>query len=215
MNELSQTSGPHISEHALIYRGVSIGNDNWVGPYVVIGSPGEFKQTKHFQDNDHESNSSNSVIIGHRNVVREFTSIQAGISKPTRIGNDCYIMNKAYIPHDAVIGNGVTLSAGTLIGGYSVIGDKAYLGLGSILHQHSVIGYGSMIGMGSVVKGYVPPFAMVYGVPGKIRGVNRVLLEKLNVDSNLIRDCDFAIQNGDLSWYSDIAKYDKDFKQSS
>jgi acyl-[acyl carrier protein]--UDP-N-acetylglucosamine O-acyltransferase len=44
-------------------------------------------------------------------------------------------MARSHIPHDAHIGDFVTMATNSIIGGGCIVNDFAYLGLGSITHQ--------------------------------------------------------------------------------
>lgn len=182
----------HMS--AIIYEGVKIGIDNWIAPYTVIGSPGEIRNYELRPAMECQTSLDIGVIIGNRNVIREFSTIQAGALSPTRIGDDCYIMTKTHIPHDSILKNGVTVSSAAIIGGHSIIGNNANVGLNSVLHQHSVIGDGVMIGMGSVLKGGVPPFLLGYGNPFRISRVNTHLIEKFEFGSEVSAALNQAIR---------------------
>jgi UDP-N-acetylglucosamine acyltransferase len=176
--EVELGTGNAVGPYTVIYGSCLIGDNNWIGPHVVIGTPGEIRGRDHHVPWDGES-SAGSVVIGDRNVIREFVTVQQSEAGETRIGNGCYIMNKSYVPHDAVIGDEVTISAAVAIAGHSIIGDKANLGLGAIVHQKLIIGSGAMIGMGSVVTRHIPPFALAYGSPARVRGPNTVGLRRL------------------------------------
>lgn len=180
---MHSTNSIHVS--SIIYSGVMIGRDNWIAPYAVIGSPGEIRNHNLLPASECRTSLDIGVIIGDRNVIREFSTIQAGATSPTKIGNDCYIMTKTHIPHDAVLKNGVTISSAAIVGGHSIIGDNANVGLNSVIHQHTVIGDGAMIGMGSVLKGGVPPFMLGFGNPFRITRVNSHMIEKLHLGQEI------------------------------
>ncbi len=170
-----------IGPYAVILGPCVIGDDNWIGPHVVIGTPGEMRGGTHpaaWSGDDGVGPTS----IGNRNVIREFVTIQQGNVGTTRVGDDCYIMTKAHVPHDGVLGNRVTVSCAVMIGGHTVVGDAANLGLGTVVHQHLAIGAGAMVGMGSVVTKDIPPYAMGFGNPARVRGANVVGLERAGID---------------------------------
>lgn len=166
-----------IGPFAVILGPATIGNDNWIGPHTAIGTPGEMRGGPHVVAWEGEMRGGGTVI-GDRNVIREFVTVQAPDVGQTRIGNDCYIMTKAHLPHDGVLEDGATVACAVLIGGHGLIGAKANLGLGAVLHQQLVVGPGAMVGMGSVVTKHVAPFAIAYGSPARTHGVNRVGMER-------------------------------------
>ena len=132
----------YIHPTALIAPGVILGDNNYIGPYCVIGFPPEWKG---------KEGSPVQVIIGNNNRITGHVTIDSGAEGNTMIGNDCYIMKHAHIGHDAKLHNGVTISCGAKIGGHTIIGDGCNIGLNAVIHQKQKIERGCMIGMGSVV----------------------------------------------------------------
>lgn len=187
--------GNVVGPYAVVVGKCVIGDENWIGPHVVVGTPAEMRGTHHAAgwDADHGAG---TVSIGNRNVVREFTAVHQGTTRGTSVGDDCYIMNKVYIPHDCQVGNSVTVSCGVMIGGHVVLGDGCNLGLGATLHQRIVVGEGSMIGMGSVVTRHMEPYALAYGSPARVCGANKIGLERLGADPELIEAIDRAHKDG-------------------
>lgn len=193
-----------IHSSAIIYDGVEIGTNNWIAPYAVIGSPGEIRNYDLRPAEECVTNLSTGVIIGNRNIIREFSTIQAGATSPTKIGNDCYIMTKTHIPHDAILKNGVTISSAAIIGGHSIIGNNANIGLNAVLHQHTVIGDGVMVGMGSVLKGGVPPFMLGFGNPFRISRINSHMIEKLQLEEDIILALNKAVEEKSTKYLFEV-----------
>jgi UDP-N-acetylglucosamine acyltransferase len=179
-------TGNTIGPYAVILGSVQIGDDNWIGPHVVIGTPGEIRNRFHSATWAGDEGSG-SVVIGHRNVIREFTTVQSGYISGTHIGNDCYVMTKAHIPHDGVLEDSVTVSCSVMIGGHTIIQEGANLGLGAVVHQRLVIGRRAMVGMGSVVTKAIPPYVMAYGSPALFRGGNVIGMQRAGLDDILIQ----------------------------
>lgn len=174
-----------VGPHAVVLGPAFIGDDNYIAPSAVIGAPGEMYGSHHPAAWDGEL-VGGGIHIGDRNVIREQVSIQAPHESETRIGNDCYLMTKSHLPHDGVLEDGVVVACAVLIGGHGRIGSGSNLGLGAVLHQHLVVGPGAMVGMGSVVTKAIPPFAMAYGNPARVRGVNVVGMQRKGIDDELI-----------------------------
>jgi UDP-N-acetylglucosamine acyltransferase len=177
--------GNVVAPYAVILGPCRIGDRNWIGPHVTIGTPAQIRDHDHPAGWVHEPDGS-GVVIGDDNVIREYVTVHQPAEDVTRIGARCYLMSYAHVPHDATIGDGVTLSNSAQIGGHTVIGDNANIGLSAVVHQRLAIGGGAMIGMGAVVTKDVPPFAVVYGNPARVAGTNRVGLQRAGFGDGVI-----------------------------
>ena len=164
-------SNNFIGPNAVLFGPLEIGDDNWIGPGVTIGTPPEVRSAPHLAIWN-ETDKSKPTVIGSRNIFREGVSIQRSNYRQTTVGSDCFIMSRAYIAHDCVVEDNVTISANVSLAGHCHIQEKATLGLASTFHQFSVVGTGAMVGMSAAVTKDVPPYAMFFGVPGVIRGAN-------------------------------------------
>lgn len=194
---VSLGDGNTIGPYSVISGNVRLGDDNWIGPHVAIGTPGEMRNGSHFASWLGESDGS-QITIGNQNVIREFTTVQSGHVTGTEIGDDCYIMTKAHVPHDARVGNWVTISCSVMIGGHTVIHDGANLGLGSVVHQQLVIGQRAMVGMGSVVTRNILPYSMNYGNPCRMHGGNVVGMQRAGLNEITISEIESALRNADF-----------------
>jgi UDP-N-acetylglucosamine acyltransferase len=171
------TVGPNV----VLLGPLAIGDDNWFGAGVTIGTPPEVRGVPHTAAWAEESPDAPGIRIGSRNVFREYTLVHQGWHETTRIGDDCFIMNKVYIAHDSAIGDRVTLASTVTMGGHVRVGDGANIGLGTVVHQRRIVGAGAMVGMGSVVTHDVPPFAKVYGNPARMHGANTIGMERSGI----------------------------------
>jgi UDP-N-acetylglucosamine acyltransferase len=149
--------GNRILRGTVIEGDVTIGNDNVIGPMAVIGTPPQHRQ---FYDEGHKPGS-NKIIIGDRNVIREFTTIHEGLLGITRIGNHCFMMAYSHVSHDTQVFDNAVLANCSELGGHSRVHEGVYLGLNTAVHQYSTIGAYSITGMGSIVTHDIPPF-LVY-----------------------------------------------------
>ena len=173
MGDVSLGNGNHIGPGAVIQNRVVIGDENRIYGPISIGSLGEMG-TKG------DSMPDNGVVrIGNRNTIREFTTINFPVREmETAIGDDCYLMARTHVPHDAILGNQVVMATNSLIGGGCKVGTAAYIGLGSLVHQWINIGSGAMIGMNATVTAHVPPAVIVMGSPARITGINKIGLQR-------------------------------------
>lgn len=184
-----------IGPYAVLVGRVVIGDGNWIGPHVVVGTAAEIRGIDHGVDLERLAPGS-GVELGSGNVVREHATIHQGHYGRTTLGDDCYIMNRAYVAHDCVVSDGVTMASGATLGGHCQVGAGANLGMNATLHQRRVIGPGAMVGMGSVVTRDIPPFALAYGNPCRVRGANRLGLERADVPESAIDEIHRAYAAG-------------------
>lgn len=177
-------AGNFVSPGAVIIGPVTIGNNNYFGPNCVVGTP---PQDDKINVESHKTSSLGNlgdffeVQIGDNNTIREFVTVHKGITSPTRIGNNCYLMSYAHIAHDCNIYDNVKIANNVQMGGYTSILSGAYIGLSAVLHQFSVIGHYSMIGMGSTTTRNIPPTGLAIGSPSRVMKVNKTALLKLGI----------------------------------
>jgi UDP-N-acetylglucosamine acyltransferase len=175
-------TGNVIGPFVVLLGPCRIGDDNWIGAHVVLGAPPEIRGHDHGAAWDGDLVGA-GVEVGNGTTLREYTTVHSGSARTTRIGSDCFVMNKVYVGHDGDIGDGVTMASSVTLGGHVAVGDRANLGLGAIVHQRRVVGPGVMLGMGSVVTRDVPPFAKAFGNPVRVKGVNTVGMTRQGLDA--------------------------------
>lgn len=154
----------------MIVGNVRIGDGNWIGAHVTIGTPAQFS-TKKFEFTGQPTT---TISIGSRNVIREYCTVHFASVERTVIEDNCYLMAYNNVQHDSIIRSGVVLTNNVQMGGFSEIQEYANVGLSSVLHQFSTIGAHAMVGMGSVITKDVPPFSKVFGNPARLAGINTV-----------------------------------------
>lgn len=186
-----------IGPYAVILGDTTIGDGNWIGPHAAIGTPAQMRGGVHPTTWEGEP-TAGRVVIGSRNVIREFATVHASTTGLTSIADDCYFMTQAHVPHDATIESGVTLSNSAQLGGHTIIQNGANIGLGAVIHQRTVVGTSVMVGMGTVVTKHVPPFSMFFGSPGRVRGGNVVGMERAGIEPDTARKIAEALTAGDL-----------------
>ncbi len=173
---------------------VTIGHQNHFYPYVSLGSLGEMgaKGDRFIEEG--------GVVIGNEVTLREFVCVHSPVyTYETRLYNKVYVMNKGYVAHDCVIGEGVVMSAGALLGGRVEIGEYSNLGLGVTVHQRLHIGANAMIGMQAVITKNIVPFALVAGNPARILRFNRKAAERLEMNERYISEMEALFYKGDFT----------------
>jgi UDP-N-acetylglucosamine acyltransferase len=185
----------YIHATAIIDDGVELGENNYIGPYCYITGNCKIGNNNRFEaycsigtppeHRDYFSQSGIKVIIGNNCVIREFTTINCGISQNTVLGDSIIMLRNSHIGHDSIIEDKVNLSCNVIIGGHSYIMQGANMGLGAICHQFSIIGAYSMIGMGGIVtkSSEILPGEIYVGNPVKFLKENKIALSRNNITS--------------------------------
>ncbi|MYN13572.1 acetyltransferase [Pusillimonas sp. TS35] len=106
--------------------------------------------------------------IGPGAILSPFSLVTANV----RIGQGFHANMYAYVAHDCIIGDFVTLGPHACCNGGIVVEDHAYIGTGAIIRQSRpgqriVIGEGAVVGMGAVVTRSVSPYTTVVGNPAR------------------------------------------------
>lgn len=181
-----------IGANAIIEDGVAIGDRCKIGPMVhiqgstemgpdnviftgaTIGFPPQYLGFK---------GEPTKLIIGARNVIREYVSIHRGLDMEhaTVIGDDCFFMGASHIAHDCHVGNNVILANGALLAGHVTVGDRAFISGNAAAHQFVRIGRLVMAGGLSRLTQDVPPFTMTTGFQACVHGLNMVGLKRAGV----------------------------------
>ena len=119
--------------------------------------------------------------IGDRNTIREFVSINRGTVKGggvTRIGSDNLIMACCHVAHDCEMDDNIVLSNSSGLAGHVKVGRNANLsGMCGIVHFVTIGDFAFLAGMTRLARD-VPPYMIVEGHEGRVRGVNTVGLTR-------------------------------------
>lgn len=174
--------GTRLEAHVVIKGLTEIGQDCFFSPYSVIGTEPQDITYK---------NDPTRVIIGDRNIFREFVTVHRGTVKGggvTRIGDDNYFMAYAHIAHDCQIGHKNIFINGATLGGHVKVDDYATIGAFTGVHQFCRIGKYAFIGGFSVITQDVLPFCRFAGMrPAKFYGVNFIGLRRQGFSSERIQ----------------------------
>lgn len=165
-------AGTEVGPHCVIEGHTTIGRDNRIFQFASLGA---VPQDKKYAGEPTE------LIIGDRNVVREFCTFNLGTVQDagvTRIGSDNWIMAYVHIAHDCQVGSQVTMANNTTLAGHVQVGDWVTVGGLTGVLQRMRIGDHAMVGFASHINKDVPPFFVVDGNPLQVRGVNLVGLRR-------------------------------------
>lgn len=154
-----------IHPTVVIGPNVEMGDNNYIGPFCIIGFPAEHRGYWP---------TSGKVVIGNNCIITGLVTIDAGTENTTVIGNDVMLMKHSHVGHDASIGNKVMISPGAKIGGHAVIGEGCNIGLNASIHQRQIIKEGCMIGANAFVSKTLvtEPYSKYAGVPARCIGKN-------------------------------------------
>lgn len=179
--EVEIGDGTVIGAHCTVTGPTRIGRDNRFHGHAAIGGD---PQDKKFAGERTE------LVIGDRNVVREFVTISRGTGNGggiTRVGDDNWFLAYVHVAHDCQVGNSCVFSNNATLAGHVEVGDQVILSGFVGVHQFCRIGDHAFIGMGAFVNGDVPPFVLVaqegYGRP---RGINAEGLKRRGFDATRI-----------------------------
>lgn len=206
--------GVEISAYAIIGADVSIDSGTWVGPHTVIEGPTKIgKDNRIYQfasigadpQDKKYNNEPTEMIIGDRNVIREFCTFNRGTAQDigkTVLGDDNWIMAYVHLAHDCVVGNNTIFANNATLAGHVEIDDYAILGGFTLIHQFCRIGKYAFTGMGTSIAKDVPPYVMAFGAPGIPRGINKEGLKRNQFEKEAIdriKDCYRHLYRQDLS----------------
>lgn len=175
-------AGSRIEAHAVLDGKTTLGRNNHVFSFAVVGS---IPQDKKFHGED--------VVleIGDNNIIREFTTLNPGTANGggrTAIGNGNLLMAYVHIAHDCIVGNHCVLANSAQLAGHVVLEDHVIFGGMSGIHQFARVGTGAMVGGGSMVTLDVPPFCIVAGNRASLHGLNTVGLKRSGLPDAQLQD---------------------------
>ncbi|HXG54802.1 MAG TPA: acyl-ACP--UDP-N-acetylglucosamine O-acyltransferase [Vicinamibacterales bacterium] len=184
---------PHvvIGEHVRIGRNCRIGASTVIDGWTEIGDGNEIFPLASIglipQDLKY-SGELTRLVIGDRNVIREFVTIHRGTAGGggiTQIGDDNVFMAYAHVAHDCHVGNSIIFGNGATLGGHVTVEDFATISAFSGVHQFCRVGQHAFIGGYSVVTKDALPYAKTVGNRARIYGLNTIGLvrRKFSPDS--------------------------------
>jgi len=191
-----------------IQGNTKIGKGTKIFPFASIGTvPQDLKY----------NNEPNSLLIGERNTIREYVTINpgtAGGGGQTIIGNDCLFMISSHVAHDCRVGNNVIIANNVPLGGHVTIEDSVVIGGNSAVQQFTRIGRLAMIGgMTGVLKDVIP-FGLSIGNRNYLQGLNLIGLRRKNYENKKIMELDKAYKEifSSKKLHENLSKINSEFK---
>lgn len=163
--------GCRVGPHAVIDGRVRMGRGNRIFPGACIGlEPQDLKY----------GGAPTEVVLGDDNTIRECVTINRATheGEQTRLGSGNLLMAYSHIGHNCQLGDRIVIANGVAVAGHVVIGDRAVIGGVLGIHQFVHIGTMAMVGGMSRIDRDVPPYAIVEGHPGRLRGLNRIGIKR-------------------------------------
>jgi UDP-N-acetylglucosamine acyltransferase len=149
--------GTVLRDHAILRRYTTIGRNNIVDSYAVLGGvPQDIKFTPH---------TVSYLRVGDNNVFREGVTISRATSEgdATIVGNRTYWMTGAHAGHNAVVEDDAILVNGSALAGYTFLGRGAILSAHVVVHQFCWVGEGAMSQGNSATSMHIAPFTLFAG----------------------------------------------------
>lgn len=172
--------GTELKSHVVVDGITEIGEGCVIWPFASVGTQSQdLKYT----------GGSPKVRIGNRTTLREYASVNAATADgdETVVGDDCHIMAYSHIAHDCMVGNGVIMANAATLAGHVIVEDHAIIGGLTGVHQFVTVGKLSITGGCSKVVQDIPPFMTADGNPLKIRGINKIGLERHGFSTETIK----------------------------
>ena len=210
------STGTKIHPTAVIDAGAEIGADCEIGPYCVIGAgvalgegcwlqhhvsltgPARFGKANRFhafcslgqrtQDLKYAEEPTH-LEVGDENTFREFVTVNRGTAPGacTRIGSRGNFLAYCHIAHDCTVGDDVIFSNNGTLAGHVTVENHVVLGGITAVHQFCRLGRHAMTGGCSKIVQDVPPYMIADGNPARVRGINKVGLERHGYSTDVTR----------------------------
>ncbi|MDP6955917.1 MAG: hypothetical protein QF599_08060, partial [Planctomycetota bacterium] len=115
------------------------------------------------------------------NTIREFVTINRGTIKGggvTKIGDDCLFMACSHVAHDCELRDRIILGNNVMLAGHVLVEENANIAGAAGAMQFVTIGAFAYVGGMSRLAQDAPPYMIVAGDPGRVRGVNHIGLAR-------------------------------------
>lgn len=191
-------SGCEVGPYCVIGPDVVLGNDCWLQHHVSLSGPSKIGLGNQFfsfaaigqrtQDLKYAAEPTH-LEVGDGNTFREFVTVNRATAPgaTTRIGSRNHFLAYCHIAHDCTVGSDVVFSNNGTLAGHVTVEDHVILGGFTAIHQFCRIGRFAMTGGCSKIVQDIPPFMIADGNPARVRGINKVGLERHNISAEGVR----------------------------
>jgi acetyltransferase-like isoleucine patch superfamily enzyme len=119
--ELGFGEGTSVYDSVLVLGDVRVGNNTWIGPFVVLDGSGGLTIGSHC------SISAGTQLYSHDTVEWAVSAGKTAPTRaPTRVGDNCYIGPNTVVAKGVSIGDGCVIGANSLVLHDIAPGSKAY-----------------------------------------------------------------------------------------
>ena len=186
-SNVSIGANTEIGAYSIIRQHTTIGANNRIDAHVVIGGLPQHTAWDGAETSD---------VIGDNNTLREFVTVHRAYEEgaETRIGSNCLFMAYAHVGHDCIVGDNVTLTNVTQLGGHVEVGNNAVMGGASGAHQFTRIGAFCMVAAHIVLKKDALPYSVIGGEPVRHYRLNRIGLRRNGVTGDRFRAIESAFR---------------------
>lgn len=168
--------GCRILHHSTVEGRVTLGKNNTVHPYALIGG-----LTHDLKYRGGEP----GLKVGDDNVFREYVTahIATEPDDETIIGSNNVFLAYSHVAHDCIIGNHLVMSSHSALAGHVQVADHVNVAWGAGVHQFCRLGRHCMVSACSKLVQDVPPFMLADGSPAEVRSINKVGMERAGFSS--------------------------------
>lgn len=176
-----------LQSHVVVEGDTFVGEGTKIFPFASIG---QYPQILKY------NGEKGKVIIGKRNRIREYVTIQAGSVDGgliTKLGDNNLLMVGVHIAHDCIVGNHTVLANYVSLAGHVEVGDFAVIGGLSAVHQFTRVGAYSMVGGVSGLVRDLIPFGTAHSDRAHLEGVNLTGMKRRGFDNETALDSKKAV----------------------
>jgi len=191
-------AGCEIGPYCVIEAGVVLGQNCWLQHHVSLSGPARFGRANRFysfsslgqrtQDLKYQGEPTH-LVVGDDNTFRECVTVNRGTAPggTTTVGSRGNFLAYTHIAHDCIVGDDVIFSNNGTLAGHVTVEDHVVVGGLTAVHQFCRLGRYAMTGGCSKIVQDVPPFMLADGNPARVRGINKIGLERFGYGPEVVR----------------------------